>query len=801
MEFVKFTSINKGDLIELFLNDLNNEKLAKILKKNKKGTAVSFYNCEINNFYLVIVRGVHDRILVELGRKYGFPRGFPILWSPNNYIRYFGFLPKFENDKRQEEADDNLINIDIQNIRFFKKWSGFLGQLLVWEYGGMRYWTVCSKNSANYDDVIFVQEARRLFEPFITTELVNDMVNKNLHICAEMMSFNDQVHGARVLKETPIITVIGTQLQKDSNDRFIDFLSHQEVVEFCNKHNLPCDSAVIVDGVENCRSLLVKMAKERDFLTNNSFNELVESSSSIIHKGTVCHKDILGNVLEGIVMMLTTVDGKTETKKYKFPGYTIRTMLFRPEFGNTFENKGGNFVFSYALKKKAKRFVDYWCISEEGRKYWYNKALEGFVKFQMERVAFENSDDKAGIHIRLIDSICESAEIPDIDKRFNDIVGQLGSSTVIVVVGPVGSGKTSVAKFITNSKSHYSLVDIDGDDLGLGSATTLKLGGERNPFTVWRVIETLMEGKIPVLSTGGGAICNSGNVILRDSIHSVLGISVKMIVLAPNRGNDFVLVEHFSKDFKDLYEDSSLVVETVKDRVARKEWQVPDKFISKKSGVDVKKFAEKIANLSQNNQKFCEKLFEEADLIFGFPCVNRNNYKKIQALDTRMITNEISQVKPFSPEKSGRFMQLRILCQVTSDSVDFMGHITWKFDAERQLECSLLELRELTSSYNPKIGKIYTLEGKDAKNKVCKISLAIPAKTVHPDDSTHITISAGSHQPMWMKTVALAIRNGESEVELPTKNGLEKISYAIKNCSSENGCSECTIKVIGAFGI
>ena len=125
-EFIEFIQIQNTDLSDKFLNDHTNSKLAPIIKKNKKNLAVKINKCKIPDLYLVIVRGKFDNILVKLGRECGFPRGFPILWSPNNFTRYFGFLPKFANDERQVIDDfskTNIIKIRVYDALFMLRKS------------------------------------------------------------------------------------------------------------------------------------------------------------------------------------------------------------------------------------------------------------------------------------------------------------------------------------------------------------------------------------------------------------------------------------------------------------------------------------------------------------------------------------------------------------------------------------------------------------------------------------------------------------------------------------------------------
>lgn len=81
--------------------------------------------CNVPGMYIVMVKGNNDGALIKLGAECGFPRGFPVLWVPNVITRYFGFLPKFENDDRQQI---DFFDDKIDSIRFFKKWSGFLGK-------------------------------------------------------------------------------------------------------------------------------------------------------------------------------------------------------------------------------------------------------------------------------------------------------------------------------------------------------------------------------------------------------------------------------------------------------------------------------------------------------------------------------------------------------------------------------------------------------------------------------------------------------------------------------------------------
>lgn len=167
------------------------------------------------------------------------------------------------------------------------------------------YWTICSKNSADGTSS-FVEDGHRLFAPLITPELLTVLVDQNIHLCAEIITLNDQTHGAKVLKESPVVTIIGQRC--DDHSKFVHFFDHEEVVQFCVKHNLPCDSVWRIESKQVCSEFLKKLDAERDFLTNSTFDKLVETFGPRSITGSVTHADILGEPLEGLVVKLATSD-------------------------------------------------------------------------------------------------------------------------------------------------------------------------------------------------------------------------------------------------------------------------------------------------------------------------------------------------------------------------------------------------------------------------------------------------------------------------------------------------------------
>jgi len=718
--------------------------------------------------YLVMVVSSNDYTLMKLAEQYNFPRGFPLIWVPGVSLQCFGFYPKFANDERQKS--DEFKNV--QSLHFFKKWSGFLGQCFCFTFNGVKYWTATSKNSASSESP-FVQDAARLFSPFMTESLIDELINKQLHLCAEMMSFNDQVHGSRVYTETPIVTAIGkgSFLSTDSSVKdLVQFFSHFDLVNFCARYRLPCDSAVVIN--DDAEAFLNELSRQRDFMTDEKLESLRKSFFAVSLCGTVHHEDVLGDCLEGLVLKVFYKDGTSVIKKYKFPNYTIRTMLLREEFKN--------FSFSTALKDKALRFVQHWCVSEEGRKYWYEVALKAFVKF----LSFQASPG-VGAHIQISESLDDTIE------DFDSVISKMTQHTVVLCLGPIGSGKSTIMNALCSLNENF--VPIDGDILGLDKEKVSKTSVERGPLTRYRVIEALMNGKTPVLSTGGGALFSSDReqvFLLKKEIYQTLGILIRLIVLLP--GDVPSLVSGY--DLK-VYDQTDKVKLAIKGRVQRGEWKLDPKFIvpqktapnakgkglvigGTKPDTALDNFAKFIASKSLNNKVFAEKIIREADNVFSFPYMDEKTYGtnvELSLVMKEVVFNESVLM--------GTFNQVRLLTFVDNK----VGHITASFG---KTIMNHNDFSVLSAYYEPVVnGHIYTFASEHDE----MISFAKPEKPYHDDGSTHITLDPGVHYPKDMRKAALAVLSTNSVV-LTSKDGTE-IKYVLKTKVP------CKIEVCGAFAL
>jgi hypothetical protein len=75
----------------------------------------------------------------------------------------------------------------------------------------------------------------------------------------------------------------------------------------------------------------------------------------------------------------------------------------------------------------------------------------------------------------------------------------------IISLGPIGAGKSTISTMI-ESCDPSKFKHIDGDVLDLPSGMVYKLGGERNDYTIYKLVEQIHKNIIPILSVGGGQL-------------------------------------------------------------------------------------------------------------------------------------------------------------------------------------------------------------------------------------------------------------------------------------------------------
>lgn len=788
VNFMGFTNCSERKID--FLQDLeksNNfhlQKLANIIK-NEKTIKLKFNQSNVDrSIYLIMVKCHIDFILIRLARKYGFPRGFPILWIPGKKIQTFGFYPKFDNDTRQSSDDYKEFN-NVIKVEFFKKWSGFLGQIIPIYHNNTMYWTFCSKNCVD-GNMEVIKDGYRIFSDYISKTLLNKILNEQLHICAEMMSFNDQTHGSKVENEFPVVTAIGYGIIADleskssSNcEKMVNFLNHKDMVCKAIELGLPVSDAIIVH--KDCQQFLKDLSCCRDIIMDDKFEQFLSKyydSISII-SGNIKHKEILGNILEGLVLFLHDSSGKVNVKKYKFPAYTIRTMLLRPIIKNNHK------YLIPSTEEKIKYYISSWTVSEEGKIYWSDFARICFVLLSKNPVNHEN----VGLHIQIADQVLDlfQDENPILSKLLDEYHQNkdIYDATICLFIGPIASGKTTATKQFASFLGDDAEI-IDGDILDLDENNVKKLKGERNDYTIWTIVNAILNGKIPLVSQGGGVFFQGKKLkfIMKQRVQEILGIEVKIHVFFPDNVST---VKEFTGNLNEIYRNNDLVKQGIFERMNRYEvsegkegWVLPSNFINKKNSLMKSKdnFAEQIANISLKNLKFALEIEKKADQVYSFPRITPDNIGLEMNFDT-VVNPEIPKNIP----KEIKLCQLRLLVKCYDEE---FRHITVEYNMDRK-NFSKEYMDELLyqAKIAPKEFLLTTLSPKIRFIMVYGLDEIITSKI------PHITISSEPHKPMMVNLFAQAIRNKDDNIEV------DGINYDLTNIKQE----PCECKILKCFGI
>lgn len=704
---------------------------------------------------LIMIKGQHDDELIKLGKSYNFPRGFPILMTPTG-VKTFGFYPKFDNDDLRATHPTFIVN-DVEELTFFKKFSGFLGMMLAFEHNGTFYWTITSKNCAGND---YSCDAKRIITRQVTPRLLKKMIDDNICLSFEVMSSYDQTHGSRVLQETCVLTCVGKG-HVITTDKIIHVTelitcsNPEEVNRFAHKYGLSVDKSTTLLG-ENARTFLNRLIENRDYLCDDKFEEILQEVSAQIIPGTISHDKIL-TILEGLVIHVRLRNGSKMTWKFKFQEYVIRTMFLR----QLLEDRV--LLVSKSTIKKLDTHLDRWSTTDAGKAYWKMFGLLCLKYFYEDMSRFTTGN--VATHIQVADYVknhlkeyCPTLE--EVEKDYLDLVRRRTKATIILFAGAVGVGKSSWGRLFSDMFSNT--VYIDGDALTGFEDCTMNMGAERNPTTIWLLVKAILDGKVPVLSTGGGALLNGfGKKIscnLRSKIHEFLPDIEVSIQL-------FHVGQH----------DSEKVKRTLLKRLHTNEgsWSkesIPNYMKAssdKGKAAIIRNFINNLAKQSQFNVEKVIPLLEEiADDIYCLPSVDpeEGQYKKFikqmkfPKLDFKMIS---------FPEKWNPYIQqVRLILKVSSE--EKMRHVTVSFNKDRN-HMKYSDFLRMKQNFQGKSykGQFYSREEKGNKIRL----VVMPESDIHEDNCTHVTISSGKHRPAEMKKIAMALYHGNKSVDLLTKTG------------------------------
>lgn len=802
--FSKIQSIQDEKLKKQFLTTLkrcrlSNSKYATLeeLITSNKEIKLSFNSIENAGrpAYLVMLSCHIDSILMKLAKDCGLPRGMPIYFVPGKFIKLQGFLPKFDNDDRSKSVSGKIWE-GITSLTGWFKLSGYLGSIsAIRAENGDVIVTITSKNSAN-ENSEFVSNLKDIVMEFPKFgEMAEYLADNNLCVYGEVMHMLDQQHGYAYNINSMVVTSISkariisdedgvpSSPADDTNPGVTSYLPPLEVDDFCKRFGFLRAPRFVITDTANIIAFGRALEANRDRMTLSLLIQLSnEFGVEWIGDVSLHERLIIGNVIEGLILNLINNDGTKKTLKYKFVEYVIVTMLFRTLFKKGVDENTAGMV---------ERFLNTWVLTDEGKAYWRRIARAVIVAYRQKLIP-----EVAGIgsHITYATAVkaMSDSEIDALEAQYDDhVLAEPRNVYIHLVLGPIGFGKTTFGiRLFRELYRSIRATYIDGDSPhGLSSEDTSKLGQERNPLTVFSIVDAIRKGYTPVVSTGGGAL---GKDFINTIETMLPGVKVQLVVYLPSHTvSEFTLdVSLETLDLVDFYTSDltkSLVTSAVTQRVSTGKWNT-------KNGMKLPAFCESIVKVSCGNLQFASAFAEVAHTLAVFPAISEKNYATVSQMPVSLPESMLCNITPVDSVTYG---QLRHLVKVLPHTGDYtFGHVTSDY-AKSSAKITGNRLDELSAPMSVAGIVVQATSGKN------KISLAMPREViaglhVRPelDMSAHITMSAGVHQPALMRSVATAIRNGETSIQLQHKKTEELITYELLELSSY---PTCTLRFNGAF--
>jgi len=514
---------------------------------------------------------------------------------------------------------------------------------------------------------------------------------------------------------------------------------------------------------------------------------------SLIHKiqGTIEHRQVAGDIVEGIVMLLSR-GHETTLKKYKFPAYTARTMGLRP----LLEGKHRVSLNSAQADAKFERWSQLWCITAEGKRFWI-RQLKRAAKALQDNELHLSKNDKVKAHIRAMDfALKQVRDRGDLDIKCNDLdevelKSDLLTGTIVIVAGPIGAGKSTFAEHLASSlvASGISAVHIDGDVMDLSLAEVLNLGHERNDYTRWKVCWALMNGNIPVVSTGGGVFMHQGKNMrfdFRDSLSNIFaGCQFRIICVIPSLDINNRQVRKVD-GIPDLgaYNRKDVTIDSVKRRLEMSEWTLP-------VHQSEKDFLKMIVDKSFKNMSIAELICDDSEFVFTYPIVTSEDFKDGIFTRNFACSDLRESVVPLSHPLKGTFRQKRILARIMKSNdcaVMFDGrfhHVTLKFD-QQGFEVDMKDIQEDELKYcKQTVGTHLKLfDVKQPNKKGGKKRGYIEFIGINNDEfqKLHVTINCGDHAARLIGDAYEGVLSGTKRISLAVGRGHgEKLAMYLVN--------------------
>ena len=801
-----------GIIFPLNAVKVGNTTLADIIQKEKLHKNVSYYKIDLDGpgtvAYLMMFKFhgfANDRKLEFMGKRYGFPRGFPIVYIPSTgYVHSFGFYPKFENDSRQEKVNKSVF-ADAKHISGSIKISGFLGQINPFIHNDTVYVFFTSKNSANYDTdektKPFVQGVHDIARQYISDSALIALAEMGAHVCGEFMANFDITHGQSLMctAEQPngmnsmVCTMIGfgfttmSKYARTPTDKLIDYMNGVEINQICSQYNIPRVGQFTLIGTENIIPFMEKLEEYRDQMTYSLLCQIFAEFNVNVFNSCLTHDQIYNSdIIEGLVL---NIDGKIV--KYKFPGYTRRTMQCRTAIEKN--------IVDADLHKQIRNFVDIWVIHDQNKQEYIEKCMATMIMARDINISthplFLLFSPNTSIHI-IASEIIDAMSREDVSALASETgINQIFQApnmthavNVIIINGAIGNGKSTIMKKLAECVPGSEMIDGDSLVPAIGEkqsmTLTLTCGQERNVYTQWLLLRSLLNGKIPIISTGGGVFCDKGACIIRSLVKNAFNLNVNMIQIVVGGTTQCAKMTEPDFEFYESDETIASVRDVVNRRLQTDHWTLP-------KGTNKGAFIEKIQQISIGNKQFAECIFDSAVCCWKFPQITPDTRDIFLSLDLSEFMKEFSQnIVAQTVPSTINLSQIRILTLVESSNGNNMGHITVAYNQKPNSYTlpDLIQIENKMPLYRKVVGSKITINSSNKKN----LLIAVPeTHLIHSDGSDHVTINSGVHKPSHMKTVAFMIRSNKNTVTLDTN------TYNLQT----KIMTPCTLTNCGIFGI
>nr|WRJ69703.1 putative tRNA ligase [Oceanusvirus sp.] len=345
---------------------------------------------------------------------------------------------------------------------------------------------------------------------------------------------------------------------------------------------------------------------------------------------------------------------------------------------------------------------------------------------------------------------------------------------VYLVVGPIGSGKTTTADQL--ARHLKNAVHVDGD---VGYLMTA--GFERTVMTVGACINAVASGRALVLSTGGGVLFDrKGEFVLGRSLASAfpsLDFEYHLVVTEPSDERGFREVAKDEIDLSFCYGRRDLCEETIAWRKENGEGF---------DGVT----PEAMATKSAGNEKFAARLIELCGHLYLTPFCNPafprgRGRLPVQPVEAREAVAALAGQHRLSVRLEAEGRDGALFKHVTCYYGDPSEFVPELYSAGEYGRYVILE----EASDRPVSVKV--IATKKGAKVVCKpsrdprtVELAVTSGSEAMPPGTHATVKPGKHMAYQMRDAALQLESGSPEIFLPvldpkTKETIESVRYRV----------------------